>query len=92
MSIHNHFVKLLKYVKMLVYTRRPSEKHEFEGQGFQTEVIFLHVLYTIVWTRLGCVRRSDKKNEFFRKLCWETMFGQELVKLTIMDQWVHMEM
>lgn len=28
---------------------------------------------------------NEKNKELIHTLCWETMFGQELVKLTIMD-------
>ena len=30
-------------------------------------------------------KKGDSKKLKLRKLCWETMFGQELMKLTVMD-------
>ena len=77
-------------------TRRPSTRYRAGQFTTTTEMVTestfmlqtapscLNVTeYKITDEDLMALNETDKNR--LRKLCWETMFGQELVKLTVMD-------
>jgi len=82
--------------KPKVTTRRPTTRFRLSQMSTTTEVVTesafalqttsscLNVTeYKITDGDLIALNETDKNR--LRKLCWETMFGQELVKLTVMD-------
>lgn len=77
-------------------TRRPSTRLKLGQMSTTTEVVTENMF--LLSTASSCLNVTEYKitdqdliglNEtdknLLRKLCWETMFGQELVKLTVMD-------